>query len=158
MSILAKKLGIVESIINSLPASHPEFSKGSDSADVKNKSILMIDDDTFLLNMYANRLRNEGYHVTTVASADEAYYLIKSGSYFDLMLIDIIMPGMSGTEFLHKIHEENLAKDTLKVVLSNMSDQAEISEKGEFLGVQKYILKAESTPSDVVSVVNRILN
>ena len=158
MSILAKKIGIVKSIINSLPASHPAFSKSSESSGAKNKSILMIDDDTFLLNMYSNRLRNEGYDVTAVASADEAYSLLQSGSYFDLMLVDIIMPGMSGTEFLHKLREENLAKDTLKVVLSNMSDQTEISEKGEFLGVQKYIVKAEATPSDVVGAVNRILD
>lgn len=158
MSILARKIGIVQSIVASLSDSHPAFSKNSESAGVKSKSILMIDDDTFLLNMYANRLKGEGYDVVTAASADEALSLIQSGAYFDLMLVDIIMPGMSGTEFLNKLREENLAKDTVKVVLSNMSDQTEISEKGEFLGVEKYIVKAEVTPSDVVGVVNRILD
>lgn len=153
-----KKMSVVQLILSSLSGTQTDFSKISESIVSKNKSILMIDDDTFLLNMYANRLRNEGYDVTAVASADEALSLIQSGAYFDLMLVDIIMPGISGTEFLNKLREENLAKDTVKVVLSNMSDQTEISEKGEFLGVQKYIVKAEATPSDVVGAVNRILD
>ncbi len=128
-----------------------------DSA-VADKNILIIDDDQFLLDIYSKRLREHGYDVTTVTSAEDALNELRSGKSFDLMLIDVVMPGMSGLEFMQKMQEENLGRESIKVILSNMSDQTEIMEKGNNLGATKYILKAEVTSSDVLNTINRLFS
>lgn len=124
---------------------------------VNKGSILMVDDDTFLLDMYSNRLKKAGHDAVTCASGEEALEVLRSGKEFDLMLLDVIMPGMSGFELLENMKEENLAKDTIKVILSNMGDQSAVVEKGQNFAITKYVVKAESTPSDVLNLVDRLL-
>jgi len=66
------------------------------------------------------------------------------------------MPEMDGFEMLTKINEEKLCVDCTKIVLSNKSEQKDIDE-GNRLGVSGYIVKANSTPAEVISQVKEIL-
>ncbi len=159
MNTATQKLNIIQSVLANLTNTDSEVQNVSKTFSSTNKGVvLMLDDDTFLLDMYSKRLKNEGYEPVIFSSAEDALEFLRSGNKTDLMLIDIIMPGMNGFEFLQKIKEENLDSESVKIVLSNMGDQSDAIEKGDTLGVTKYLVKAESTPSDVLGFVNRMLS
>lgn len=159
MISLTQKPALIQSVLSNFAETEVEIEDVSDSvAQTSKGSILLLDDDTFLLDMYSNRLKNEGYETIACNSADEALNILRSGTKVNLMLIDIIMPVMSGFEFMQTLKEEGLDNDVIKIILSNTSDQTEAIEKGQTFGVSKFMVKAESTPSDVVGLVNRMLD
>ena len=82
---------------------------------------------------------------------------LKAGLAPDIILMDLIMPEMDGFEMLEKINADKLSPDSVKIVLSNKSQQADI-ERATALGAAGYIVKASSTPVEVVEQVIGILN
>ncbi len=117
--------------------------------------ILLIDDDVFLRDMYATKFTEAGHKVTAIEYAEEALRTLEEGADFDVVLVDMVMPGMSGIEFLQKVSEQNLCQETLCIVLSNQGQQADIDEAMQS-GAQAYIVKAEYIPSEVVKKVEDI--
>jgi len=120
------------------------------------KKILIVDDDNFLLDMYALKFSQTDLEVHTAGDGLEAVQKLEGGLKPDVILLDIIMPEMNGFEMLEKINKENLSPNSLKIVLSNKSERADI-ERGNTLGVAGYIVKANSTPKEVVDQVMSIL-
>ena len=120
------------------------------------KKILIIDDDNFLLDMYALKFSQNNFEVYAAIGALLAIEKLKGGLIPDVMLTDIIMPDMDGFEMLKKINEEKLCENCVKIVLSNKSQQSDIDE-GTKLGISGYIVKANSTPAEVVDQVVKIL-
>lgn len=126
-------------------------------ASTKSKKVLIVDDDKFLLDMYAVKFEKNAYDVTVMLSAEEALNKIKEGYTPDIIVTDIIMPGTDGFEFLAALEKENLIPKAKKVVLSNKGEREDV-ERGEQLGVDGYIVKASAIPSEVVAKVEEILN
>ncbi|MBI2630793.1 response regulator [Candidatus Nomurabacteria bacterium] len=120
------------------------------------KKILIVDDDNFLLDMYALKFSQNNFEVYTATSGVHALEKLKNGLSPDLLLMDIIMPEMNGFEAMQKMNDEKLCANCLKVVLSNKSEQKDI-EEGNRLGVAGYIVKANSTPAEVIEQVVKIL-
>jgi two-component system chemotaxis response regulator CheY len=120
------------------------------------KRILIVDDDTFLLDMYAFKFSQNNFEVYTAMSGVQAIEKLKGGLVPDIILMDIIMPEMDGFEMLEKINGENLSPDSIKIILSNKNEQSDI-DRGNKLGVQGYIVKANSTPAEVIDQVLGIL-
>ncbi len=120
------------------------------------KKILIVDDDNFLLDMYALKFSQNNFEVYTATSGVHALEKLKGGLKPDVMLMDIIMPEMNGFEVLSEINEKNLCPGCIKIILSNKSEQKDIDE-GRRLGVEGYIVKASSTPGEVISQVVKIL-
>ncbi len=120
------------------------------------RKILIVDDDSFLLDMYALKFSQNEFEVHTAGNGVQALEKLKGGLSPDVMLMDIIMPEMDGFEMLAKINSEKLCPNCLKIVLSNKSEQDDI-EKGNSLGVVGYIVKANSTPTEVIDNVIKIL-
>lgn len=122
------------------------------------KKIFIVDDDTFLLDMYALKFgQQSAYEVTTSLGSDVALEKLRSGYVPDVMLLDIVMPVMDGFELLEKMKEEKLAEQTIKIILSNRGQASDIS-RGESLGAAGYIVKASSTPAEVIAKVNEIIS
>lgn len=118
--------------------------------------ILIVDDDSYLSDMYSFKFQELGFQAKVVQSADAALALIESGSEtFDVLLLDLVMPGTDGFEFLTTIRDKGLLKDTTVIALTNQSREQDI-EKAETLGARGYIVKASSIPSEVVSAVVEI--
>lgn len=117
--------------------------------------ILLIDDDVFLRDMYATKFTESGHDVEAVEQAERALQLLGEGTAFDVVLIDMVMPGMSGIEFLQQASAQKLCEDKVCIVLSNQGQQADIDEAME-AGAQAYIIKAEHIPSEVVKKVEDI--
>jgi CheY-like chemotaxis protein len=124
--------------------------------DGEKRKILIVDDDSFLLDMYALKFSQNNFEVYAAGGALQAIEKLKSGLNPDVMLMDIIMPDMNGFEMLTQINNENLCPNCVKIVLSNKSQQEDIDE-GNRLGVSGYIVKANSTPTEVIEQVVKIL-
>ncbi len=121
------------------------------------KKIFIVDDDNFLLDMYVLKFNQGGFEVSTSLGSIAALTRLREGFSPDILLLDIMMPEMDGFELLEKIKEENLSKDSIKIILSNRGQQSDIL-RGESLGVSGYIVKATSTPTEVINKVNEIIN
>jgi CheY-like chemotaxis protein len=124
--------------------------------DKSKKTVLIVDDDSFLLDMYAMRFTQAGFDVVTAMSADETIAKIKEGAKPDIALLDVVMPNVDGFELLEKINKEGLIPKTIKIFLSNLGQDQDIS-RGKSLGAASYIVKASSTPSEVVAHVLDVL-
>ncbi len=121
------------------------------------KNILITDDDSFLLDMYATRFSHAKFVVSTSSSAEETIKKLKDGFTPDIMLMDVVMPVTDGFEMLEAINKEGLAQKTIKIFLTNLGQQEDI-DKGKVLGALGYIVKANSTPSEVVEQVLQIIH
>jgi DNA-binding response OmpR family regulator len=110
-----------------------------------NKKILIVDDERGILKVLSIKLRVSGYDVVTVASGQEALDLIDSASP-DIMLLDVIMPGMNGFEVLRKLRiSSNLPVIVYSARPSNMQEALA-------LGANDFLAK----PFDVDDLVKRI--
>ncbi len=125
--------------------------------DKEKRKILIVDDDSFLLDMYALKFSQNNFEVHTAASGVQAVEKLIGGLHPDVMLVDIIMPEMDGFEMLEKINADKLSPDSTKIILSNKSQQSDI-DRGNSLGVAGYIIKANSTPVEVINHVIGILD
>lgn len=121
------------------------------------KKILIVDDDNFLLDMYALKFSQTNFEVFAAPGGQEAIDKLKGGLVPSVILMDIIMPGMDGFEMLEKINNENLSKDSIKIILSNKNEQKDV-DRGNELGAAGYIVKANSTPKEVIEQVLDILS
>lgn len=114
-------------------------------------NILLVDDDSFLRDMYATKFVESGHKVDAAKSGEEALKLLKNGA-FDVVLLDMVMPGMTGLQFLAEASKESKNTKTKFVVLSNQGEEKD-KEAARKAGAVGYIIKAESIPSDVVKKV-----
>jgi two-component system chemotaxis response regulator CheY len=125
--------------------------------DDKKYKVLLVDDDKFLLDMYAMKFKTLGHVVSTAVGGADALTKLRAGDAPDALILDIIMPIMDGLELLETIRKEKLCPQSTVVMLTNETDPAKI-EKAKSLGIAGYIVKATSIPSEVVSEVINILN
>jgi len=119
-------------------------------------SILIVDDDEFLLDMYSLKFRQSEFDVNIASGGVEALEKIKKGLEPDAVLFDLVMPDMDGFEFLTNVKKENLLKNSKMVVLTNLGQKEDI-EKGAKLGADDYIIKAYFTPTEVVNKIKSLI-
>ena len=117
--------------------------------------ILHVDDDKYILDMFAIRFAEAGAVEETAFSAQDALAILDGGFVPDIIVTDIVMPGMDGLEFIKKLKERGINKKTTIIILSNIS-QSDVIEKGMSLGADGYIVCAQSTPAEAVAKVIEI--
>lgn len=110
--------------------------------------ILIVDDEKDIAELISDALCDEGFTTTIVDSAIEALKLIENKEKYDLILLDIMMPGMSGTEFLGQIRSKISCPVILVSAKSNIVDKL----LGFELGADDYISK----PFDIYELVARV--
>ena len=118
----------------------------------KKNTVLIIDDDRLLLDMYSVKFREKGFDVEPVATAGDALKCLQQGLTPIAIVLDIIMPAMDGFEFLEALKKERLGSNPVIVVLSNHNEKDGI-DRAKKLGAHSYIVKASTIPSDVVTKV-----
>lgn len=123
----------------------------------KKHTVLIVDDDKFLLDMYRKKFEHDGAEVGTALGSEEALTKLRNGAKPDILILDIIMPGMDGIELLENIRKEKLAPDSAVIMLTNESDTSKI-EKAKSLNIKGYIVKATSIPTETVEKVWEIAN
>lgn len=117
--------------------------------DTKTK-IFLVDDDRFLLDMYTVKFQKNGLDVETATGSNAALARLREGYMPDIILLDIIMPTMDGLALLEMIRAEKLASESTIIMLTNQADD---EEKAEKLGIDGFIIKAMTIPSEVVAKV-----
>ncbi len=120
------------------------------------KKVLIVDDDKFLLDMYTIKFTENNFDVVAALGSVEALTKIKDGINPDVALLDVVMPAMDGFELLETIKRDKLAPHAKVIILSNLGQQSDI-DKGNTLGADGYIVKANATPSEVVARVKEII-
>jgi len=119
------------------------------------KTISIVEDDKFLRELIAQKLVKEGYEILTAIDGEEGITQIKEKKP-DLVLLDLILPGIDGFEVLSRMKEDaNLAKIPV-VILSNLGQKEEV-ERGLKLGAIDYMIKAHFTPREIIDKVNSVL-
>lgn len=119
-------------------------------------TIIIVDDDKFLLDMYAVKFTESGYKVETFANGELTLEKLRKGIDVKAILLDIIMPGMTGLELLETIQKENLNTGFAVVVLSNQGEDSDI-ESAKAFGADGYIIKASTIPSEVLEQTINII-
>jgi CheY-like chemotaxis protein len=117
--------------------------------------ILIVEDEKVLNEAYELVLKKEGYDVSTALNGEEALALVKD-TRFDLILLDLRMPKVDGVEFLKRSKPAKNFPSTKIIVFSNYDDQNEVSEAIKH-GATRYILKAWSSPSELIKIVRESL-
>lgn len=120
------------------------------TAALQGAKVLLLDDDTFLLDMYGLKLKRCGAEVAALPSAAQALDKLAEGYAPDIIVSDIIMPQMDGLEFLKEVRAKGYAAGATVVVLSNQGQEVDQEQAGEHK-VDDYIVKALLTPSEVVA-------
>ena len=123
------------------------------SEENKNIQILLVDDDRFLLDMYTLKFKKSGFQIDIATSTLQALTKLREKQKVDIIILDIIMPNMDGLELLKIIREEKLAPEATIIILSNQNDDV---DKAQQFGIDGYIIKATSIPSEVVEKVQTI--
>jgi DNA-binding response OmpR family regulator len=125
-------------------------------ADGSRGNILFIEDEDVFVEMFGRRLRDEGYRVETRTDGASGLKEALRGGY-DLVISDIMLPQMDGTEIAEKIRESDTAKDTPVFLLSASVDDERLRELGDSGAVEKVFVKTEMTPSELAREVSLFL-
>ena len=117
--------------------------------------ILIIEDDKFLRELIAKKLLKEGFEIEEAIDGEEGLRKIKEVKP-DLVLLDLILPGIDGFEVLKNIKEDPKLSLIPVVILSNLGQRDEV-EKGLSLGAVDFLVKAHFTPEEIIEKIKTVL-
>jgi DNA-binding response OmpR family regulator len=117
--------------------------------------IAIVEDDQAISQMYRFKFEAEGFDVQTAENGKLGLELIENMKP-DIVLLDLMMPEMTGDEVLENLRASDWGKDIKVIILTNMGEQ-EIPEQVKELGVSAVILKADMTPRQVADLVKKQL-
>lgn len=117
--------------------------------------ILLVEDDTFLIDILVQKFKSGGYTVVHAGDGETALKKVHEESP-DLIFLDIILPGMNGFEVLKKLKDDDTIGDIPVAFLSNLGQKEDI-EKGKRLGAVDFIVKANHSLDEIVKKAGEIL-
>jgi len=118
-------------------------------------NILIVEDNDSLRLAYSSFLEQEGHTVKTAARAKEALEYLSNNTP-DLILLDTLMPEMTGLDMLKEYDIRNKHKNVKVIAFSNLTEPR-IKEEALSLGVSSYITKSLTTPKELVDQINAVL-
>ena len=119
------------------------------------RRVLSVEDDKFLSSLVARKLSAAGFVMSHASSGEDALKMIKEDKPA-LVLLDILLPEMSGFEVLEKIKSDPMIKDTPVILFSNLGQKEDV-DKGLKLGAEKFIIKATVVLDDSVREIEQFL-
>lgn len=119
------------------------------------KSVLIIEDDKFLRDLMVLKLKKEGFRVSEAVEGEEGLKKAKSEKP-DIIILDLIIPGMDGFAFLEAAKKDPDTESIPVIVLSNLGQREDI-ERAKALGAKDYMVKAQLTPIEVVERIKTVL-
>lgn len=119
------------------------------------KNVLIIEDDKFLRELIAQKLGQSGYNVVEATDGEQGVKRVKEVKP-DLVLLDLILPGIDGFEVLARIKSDPIIASIPVIIISNLGQREEI-EKGLKMGAVDYMIKAHFTPGEIVDRIKRVV-
>ncbi|MFY9457443.1 MAG: response regulator [Candidatus Spechtbacterales bacterium] len=126
-------------------------SKNSDDG----STVLVVEDDQFLRDLIVKKLEEEGLKTSQAIDGEEGLRLIRENKP-DIVLLDLILPGIDGFEVLKQAKADPAVSEIPIVILSNLGQRDDI-DRGIELGAKDYLIKAHFTPGEIVQKVKEIL-
>ena len=117
--------------------------------------VLLVEDDFSLRDIYSARMQAEGYEVVTASDGEEALATAVR-EHPDLIVLDVMMPKISGFDVLDILRSTPETKNTKVIMMTALSQETDRA-RGESLGVNKYLVKSQVTLEDVVATVKQAL-
>lgn len=117
--------------------------------------ILLVEDDRSLREIYSVRLQAEGYEIVSAGDGEEGLSMAMS-SVPDLIITDVMMPRVSGYDMLDMLRQNPHTKDTKVIMMTALSSESQ-KERGEALGVSRYLVKSQVGIEDIVNVVREVM-
>lgn len=124
--------------------------------DPASKKILLVEDEDFIRDLYVRQLSKAGFQVKFAADGQSGLNMLAQET-FDLLLLDIMLPGMNGLQLLREFKTKYPNSPMITILLTNLGQEAVIKEGFE-LGAQAYLIKASYTPDQVVNEVKNALS
>jgi DNA-binding response OmpR family regulator len=120
------------------------------------KSILVVEDDRFIGEMYVRSLKREGYDVDWMVDGHDGLVAVVNKPY-DLMLLDIMLPEMRGIDILTSLrgNGEDKIPNTKVIVLTNFDQDTE-SRQAMQHNVDAYLIKADITPHRLLEIIKQL--
>jgi DNA-binding response OmpR family regulator len=119
------------------------------------KSILLVEDDPFLIDIYSQKFKKSGFDIRVADNASKVFQLLEE-KIPEIILLDIVLPQMDGWSILKKIRD-NKDWDICQIIIFSNLGQKEEVEKGLALGANKYLIKSQHTPLEVVEFVEKMI-
>ena len=120
----------------------------------KQISVAIIEDNEAIVDMYEMKLKKEGYKVYIGKDGLAGYEIIEKYKP-DIVLLDLMLPYMNGTEILRKIRGEEWGKDMHVIIVTNI-DRSEAPKELNKLNFDRYIVKALTTPHQIIDAIKSI--
>ena len=117
--------------------------------------ILIIEDDKFLRELIVSKLTKENYRVFEAADGEEGVKKIREEKP-DLILLDLILPGIDGFEVLSQMKSDPAVSSIPVIILSNLGQKEDV-ERGLTLGATDYMIKAHFSPGEIIAKIKSIL-
>lgn len=116
------------------------------------KTILVIEDDRFIGEMYVRSLKKAGYEVDWMIGGNDGLIAARNKQY-DLLLLDVMLPERRGTEIMQALRgKEDLIPNTKVIIITNF-EQDEESRMALTQGADAYLIKAEITPKKLLDII-----
>jgi DNA-binding response OmpR family regulator len=121
---------------------------------IAGKKIMWIEDDVFLSDIIARKLSTHKC-LLLHATDSKATFKILETEKPDIIMLDILLPGINGFEILEQLKKDTKTKDIPVIILSNFGQKSEI-DKGMQLGAAKYLIKATLTLDEIIDEISKI--
>jgi len=121
----------------------------------KKIKILLVEDDPFLLSMYATKFETENFEVIAAEDGDKGLKLAAQ-ELPNIILLDILLPKKDGFEVLKGLKGNKITHNIPVILLTNLSQKNEI-EQGLSMGAEDYLIKAHFMPAEVVEKIKKVL-
>ena len=136
------------------PKENAELRKEGNIPHSGKKTILLVEDDHLLGDVLLQKLRESGLSVLHAGDAQTALIKIREEKP-DLILLDLVLPGMSGFDILREVKENTETANIVVIILSNLGQKEDL-ERATALGADDFLIKANFTPSEIAAKVQKI--
>lgn len=120
------------------------------------KTILCVEDDRFIGEMYVRSLQKAGYNVTWVVDGNDGLVAARNQN-FDLIILDLMLPEQRGDQILDALRNNNVdLVPNSKILIMTNFEQDEASRKSVMSRVDGYLIKADITPRNLIDVVKQM--
>jgi DNA-binding response OmpR family regulator len=123
---------------------------------MEKKKILIVEDDNFVAEVYLAKLSEMKYEPILAQNGEEGLAALKKNK-IDMILLDILMPVMSGMEMLEEIKKNKEWENIPVILLTNVGGKESIQKVRE-MGVKNYLIKSHFTPAEVVEKIESVFN
>lgn len=117
--------------------------------------VLIIEDDKFIASLITQKLKEAGFDIELALDAEEGLKKIEA-RIPDILLLDLILPGIDGFEVLKKLKKDERTKHMPIIILSNLGGRDDV-DKGIIMGADAYLIKSNIMPQDVIKKIQEVL-